>query len=189
VDGDGDEALMLRVRDGQVETLGELYGRHRTPLFNFFVRLTGNTHLSEDLVHEVFLRMLRYRHTFKAGNQFRTWMHQIARNARHDAWRRGQHESATDTAELEESEALWGVEPEPDWEVGRNQEVALLQQALAALPEESREVLVLSRFQGMKYEDIAAVLGCNVGAVKMRVLRALRELRQHFSHLAGKERV
>jgi len=49
VDSTTDELLMLRVRDGEVEKLGVLYERHRTPLFNFFVRLTGSSPVSEDL--------------------------------------------------------------------------------------------------------------------------------------------
>jgi len=53
VDSTTDELLMLRVRDGEVEKLGVLYERHRTPLFSFFVRLTGNAQAGEDLVHDL----------------------------------------------------------------------------------------------------------------------------------------
>ena len=180
---------MLQVQGGQIERLADLYGRHRTALFSFFVRLTGNTHLSEDLLQEVFFRMLKYRHTFDAGNRFTTWMHRIARNAHHDAWRKRRHEWAMDTEDLDENEALCSADPGPDWETGKNQEVALLQQALASLPLESREVLLLSRFQGLKYEEIARVLGCSISAVKMRVHRALHELRQSFSEAAGKDAI
>ena len=69
MDSTTDELLMLRVRDGQIERLAVIYERHRTPLLNFFVRLTGKVQVSEDLVHDVFLRMLKYRHTFEAGNR------------------------------------------------------------------------------------------------------------------------
>ena len=68
---------MLRVRHGEVETLGVLYERHRAPLFNFFVRSTGNVQHAEDLVQDVFLRILKYRHTFERGNRFTAWMYQI----------------------------------------------------------------------------------------------------------------
>jgi len=180
---------MVRVRDGQVETLAELYSRHRTRLFNFFVRLTGNTHLSEDLVQEVFLRMLKYRHTFKPESRFTTWMYQIARNAHHDAWRKARHETAADDDESNDAQPLWTSQSAPDWEAERNQDVAILQEALAALPLESREVLMLTRFQDLKYEEVARVLECSVSAVKMRVFRAMQELRQSFRRLAGKEAV
>jgi RNA polymerase sigma-70 factor (ECF subfamily) len=187
VDAESDEALMLRVRGGEVERLADLYGRYRTPLFSFLVRLTGNAHLSEDLMQEAFLRVLKYRRTFKRGARFRTWIHQIARNAHRDAWRKRQRESVADTEELYQEESLRSTDAGPDWKTGKGEEVALLQEALASLPVESREVLALSRFQGLKYEEVARVLGCSVGAVKMRVHRALKELHQRFYALAGKE--
>lgn len=180
---------MLRVRDGQVETLAELYRRHRLRLFNFFLHLTGNPHRSEDLVQEVFLRMLKYRHTFKEGSRFSTWMHQVARNAHYDAWRKTRRESSAEPDDLNDKEVLWGTGTRPDWEAGKEQELMLVQEALASLPVDLREVLVLSRFQELKYEQIAEVLNCTAGAVKMRVFRGLQELRKNFVKLAGKEQV
>ena len=72
-----------------------------------------------------------------------------------------------------------------DRQVQNRQEVALLHRALAALPREKREVLVMSRFQDLKYDEIASVLKCEVGTVKVRVYRALRELGDRFFALGG----
>src|SRR5437660_3880918 len=141
---------MLRVRDGEVEKLGVLYERHRTPLFSFFVRLTGNAQAGEDLVHDVFLRMLKYRHTFETGNRFTPWMYQVARNAHFDFWRKRQHEVSLDGAGTAEREVLPSPDLAPDLKLRQAQEVTLVQMALAALPLESREVLLLSRFQNLK---------------------------------------
>jgi RNA polymerase sigma-70 factor (ECF subfamily) len=116
-------------------------------------------------------------------------MYQVARNAHHDSWRKSRHVSAVHTDELHDHEALICNEPPPDWQTGINQEVALLKDALATLPIELREVLVLSRFHDLKYEEIAKVLDCSVGAVKMRVFRAMQELRDAFMKLSGKEQV
>ena len=185
MDSTTDELLMLRVQDGEVEKLGVLYERHRTMLFNFFVRLTGSSTVSEDLVHDVFLRMLKYRHTFEAGNRFTSWMYQVARNAHFDAWRKRQHEVSLEAGAIDAGEAVPSPEPAPDLMLRQSQETTLLQMALAGLPLESREVLVLSRFQNLKYEEIARILDCGVGAVKMRVHRALGELRERFSRLTG----
>jgi len=187
VDSTTDELLMLRVRDGEVEKLGVLYERHRTPLFSFFVRLTGNAQAGEDLVHDVFLRMLKYRHTFETGNRFTPWMYQVARNAHFDSWRKRQREVSLEEAGTDEREALPSPDPAPDVKLKQAQEVKLLQMALAGLPLGSKEVLVLSRFQNLKYEEIAGILDCGVGAVKMRVHRALKELREKFAQLAGEE--
>ncbi len=132
---------MLRVRDGEVEKLGVLYERHRTPLFNFFVRLTGSSPMSEDLVHDVFLRMLKYRYTFEAGNQFTSWMYQVARNAHFDCWRKRQREVSLEPEGMDGRDAVPSPDPAPDLELRQSQEVTLLQTALAGLPLESREVV------------------------------------------------
>ena len=67
----------------------------------------------------------------------------------------------------------------------KNQEAAMLRRALAALPREKREVLIMSRYMDLKYEEIATALNCEVGAVKVRVYRALRELSDRFFALSG----
>ncbi|MBV8820169.1 MAG: sigma-70 family RNA polymerase sigma factor, partial [Acidobacteriaceae bacterium] len=71
--------------------------------------------------------------------------------------------------------------------LGKRQEISLLKRALRELPDEKREVLVLSRLQSMKYEQIAELLGCEVGAVKVRVFRAIRALGQIYSQLSGEK--
>lgn len=179
-----DELLMLRVRDGEVDKLGILYARYRDPLFNFFLRLTSSLSLSEDLVHDVFLRMLKYRHTFGTDKTFRTWMYQVARNAQRDSWRKRRNETSLEGSGVDFGEALPSHESSPDFSLGDRQEKDLLQRALAELSLESREVLVLGRFQELKHEEIARVQDCSVGAVKMRVHRALKELKEQFMRLS-----
>jgi len=172
-----DEVLMLQVREGAGEPLAVLFDRYHLPLFNFYAKLTGDRGVSEDLVQEVFLRILKYRRSYRPGTDFRPWMYQIARNARFDHVRK-QH------ADSEYSEAMAPGISYPDG-AQQTQEAALLHRALLQLPEEKREVLILSRFQELKYEEIARLLGCEVGAVKVRVHRALQELRLLFQGLAG----
>jgi RNA polymerase sigma factor (sigma-70 family) len=167
-----DEELMTQVRSGVGEMLGVLFERYQSPLFNFFYKLTGEPGASEDLVQEVFFRMLKYRHTYRVETGFRAWMYQIARNARVDLLRRRHPET---TWEPEMSPAI-----KPADTAQQQQEAAMLHAALLELPEEKREVLVLSRFQDLKYEQIAEILGCEVSTVKVKVHRALHELREIF---------
>src|ERR1700681_2230913 len=75
-----DEDLMLQVRDGDGETLGVLFERYHAPIYNFYTKLTGDRALSEDLVQEVFLRILRHRQTYRPGTPFRAWICDRARN-------------------------------------------------------------------------------------------------------------
>ena len=176
---------MGQVRDGEVEKLGVLFERHHRTLLSFFVRLTARREFSEDLVQEVFFRMLKYRHTFQPENPFRSWMFQIARNAHFDSVRRQQREARlSGPAPVEEVAA---PEPTPDARLGRVQEIDLLQRALAQLPFEKREVLLLSRVHNLKYDEVAEILGCEPGAVKVRVHRALKELRDIYAELTGEK--
>jgi RNA polymerase sigma factor (sigma-70 family) len=170
-----DEELMLEVRDGAGDMLGVLFDRYHRPLFNFYAKLMGDRTVSEDLVQEVFLRILRYRQTYRPGTPFRAWMYQIARNARIDHFRKNPRQTALEP----------GMFPPvlPRDSAQQSQETALLHRALMHLPEEKREVLILSRFQELKYEEIAELLGCELGTVKTRIHRALKELRQIFRDL------
>jgi RNA polymerase sigma-70 factor (ECF subfamily) len=172
-----DEDLMLQVREGVGEMLAVLFDRYQSPLFNFYCRLTGDRVASEDLVQDVFFRILKYRHSYRPGTPFRAWMYQIARNARQDYHRK--HPQALPF----EPEMSPGVVSIDSAEV--EQQNAILHRALLTLPEEKREVLLLSRFQELKYDEIARMLDCEVGTVKVRIHRALRELRAAFEKLTS----
>ena len=170
-----DEDLMLQVRNGAGETLGVLFDRYHAPLFSFYCKLTGDRTLSDDLVQEVFLRVLRYRQSYQPGTPFRAWIYQIARNARIDHFRKTRPQAAFDPAML--PPVL------PADSAQEQQEAALLHTALQRLPEEKREVLILSRFQELKCEEIARLVGCEVTTVRVRIHRALHDLRQIFRQL------
>ena len=176
-----DEQLMSQVRGGEVEALGVLYERHRTKLFTFFVRLTGDRPFSEDLVQESFLRMLKSRDTFESVHRFTAWMFQIGRNVHIDALRKRKRSHSPQLSE--EAEEISSDAPGPDQVSHVNERVELLQAALAQLPLDLREPLILSRFENLKYEEIATILECSVGAVKMRIHRALKMLRESYGRL------
>ncbi len=183
VDNRPDDSEMLAVREGDVGRIGTLFERHHKGLFNFFLRLTGSRSVSEDLVQEVFFRMLKYRHTYQPENNFVAWMYRIARNAHVDHTRKWRLELVPDT-----DQQPWeppSHDPDPHQKLEQEQEIVLLRRALGKLPVEKREVLILSRFQNLKYEQIAEILGCEVGTVKVRVYRATRELSEIFFELAG----
>jgi RNA polymerase sigma factor (sigma-70 family) len=176
-----DEQIMQDVRAGNVGRLEVLFDRHHRALFRYFMHLNPNRAAAEDLVQEVFFRILKYRHTYQPDTSFRAWMYQIGRNAYLDHAGKGKAEVALpeNAGEFSSAETL------PDRQAQNRQEAALLHRALAALPPEKREVLVMSRFLDLKYEEIASVLKCEVGTVKVRVYRALRELGDRFFALGG----
>jgi RNA polymerase sigma-70 factor (ECF subfamily) len=183
-----DEAVMIEIRDGRVGMLAALFERHHRTLFNFFHRLTGSREQSEDLTQEVFMRILKYRSSYEPRTSYTAWMYQVARNVHNDALGKGRRETqwmGTDNEAFPEPPSR---EPRADDALQREQEVGLVRRALAALPVEKREVLVLSRYQNLKYEQIGQILGCDAGAVKVRVYRALRALGRVFAEMAGETR-
>lgn len=170
-------ALMAQVGAGDREGLGRLYDRHHGPLFGFFYNLTGCRDASEDLVHEVFLRVLRYAHSFQVGGTFRPWLYRIARNVLAD--RKG-------PAGVEDlDDELPCPEPGPEVRMVDLQDRDRLARALARLSRDQRELLLLSRDPDLRARDLAALFGCTEAALRVRVHRALTALRRSFFELPG----
>jgi len=182
-DAVSDQALMLAVQAGDTAKLGILFERHHGHLYNFLLRLTGNRQLSEDLVQEAFVRLLKYRHTYRGESQFTTWMFQVARNARIDYLRR--HPGRNVSIEDEEREYV-STQPLPDEHVAQDEEMKIMLDALGMLAEKKREVLLLRGFHGLKFEEIAKVLQCPVNTVKGRAFEGIRELRTAVQELRRK---
>ncbi|MFD2786567.1 RNA polymerase sigma factor [Hymenobacter rubripertinctus] len=174
-----DETLMERVRHDDLDQLTPLFERYHGPLFNFLLRLTGSRETSQDLVQNVFLRVLRYRASYQPGQPFRAWLYQLARHVHHDHWQKNRV-PATDVNDFERTTthrraALAGM--------AATQEQAALQEALSLLPVAQREILVLHRFQGFSYGEIGELLACSEGAARVRAHRALEALRQVYFEL------
>jgi len=176
-----DEALMTRVRDGEVDSLELLFERYHGRLFDFFCRMLGSRAGADDLVQDVFFRILKYRKTYRDDSHFKTWMFHIARNARFDYFKKHRGEVMFP----EEGFDLPSHGPFPSQQFEREQEIELVKRALSKLPEEKRELLVLARYQDLKYEQIAEFLDIDVGTVKVRVHRAIKELREIYLKLSG----
>lgn len=174
-----DELLMRAVQGGELEALGELFERHHRGVFQFLSRTTGDPSLAEDLVQDVFTRILKYRHTYDAGSRFETWLFRIARNARADHFRRPRPLALPVDEANEVADATRG----PAELLEQQVDVRQLQRALAEMADEPRDLLVLARFHHMPYDQIAQMLGIEVGAVKVRVHRAMKQLRERFYRL------
>lgn len=184
-DRESDHERMAAVARGELSSMNGIYQNRHRPLFRFFFRMTGRQATAEDLVHEVFLRMIRYRHTYQnaaeAPGAFESWMYRIARNTLADTIRKHRREITGGEGELEYIES---GRPTPFDIAARRQDLALLHRALRELPDEKREVLVLARFQGLSYEQIGRILGCESGTVKGRVFRAMKELGSIYADLS-----
>jgi len=176
-----DNQAMKEVSEGKVEKLAILFERHHVPLYNFFLRLTGNRNISEDLVQEVFLRILKYRQTYQGQSKFTVWMYQVARNAHIDHLRKKKEQVPLD----EQWDEATSSDLSPEEKVEISQEIGLLHKALAKLPLKKREILILSRFQNLKYTEIAELFGWQTGTVKANIHRATKELSKIYFELSG----
>jgi RNA polymerase sigma-70 factor (ECF subfamily) len=179
---ESDERLMLRFQAGDVRAFEELVRRHRTPVFSFLLRLTGDRGRAEDLCQDAFLRVVKAAEGWEPRATFRTWVFAMARNlavdeARRQAFRRA--EPLDDPARAAEPSDA----PGPD----RAAEGALLrpklEAALAALPAEQREVFLLREHAGLKFAEIAEVTGVAENTVKSRMRYALEALRAKLAEL------
>ena len=173
---------MAAVRDGDASKAGILFDRYHARLFDFFCRMNGNRAESEDLVQDVFSRILQYRKTFRDDSPFLSWMYQIARNARLQYFKKyGEPVVAGTQHHIPDRQAIPGMQLE------RNEQAAAIQRCLMKLADDRRELLVLVWYQEMKYDQIAVLLETQVGTVKVRVHRAMKELREiYLNECSGK---
>lgn len=175
---------MLKVKSGDLDKLSLLFTRYGKSLYGFYFRFTRNTELSEDLVQDVFERVLKYRHTFRGDGKFSTWLFHLARNVLADHCKKAKKAGpSTDIAEKEDVLPDLSV---PGEAKEKEEHLLLMERALDQLSDEKRELLLLSKLQGVKYKDIAELHNCTEANVKVRVFRAINDLREVFIKLQAK---
>jgi RNA polymerase sigma factor (sigma-70 family) len=171
-----DEKIMEKVRDGQLSELTGLFERYHVPLYNFFLKLTLDKNTSEDLSQNLFYRIIRYRHTFNGNSgSFKSWMYQMARNLHADYCK--QKQRITEVVKNSENFPEDIAESDSGY---KEQDFAKLKLALAELGPVDRELIVLSRYEGLKYAEIAKMKNMSLGSIKVQVHRALKELRMLY---------
>lgn len=180
-DHPSDHELMIAVRAGDVARLGDLFERHQLPLFGFFVRLTADRTTAEDLVQIVFQRVLKYRRTYRDEGKFSAWLYHLARRVAADHYRR--HSRTPIPADPTVLPEPADDAPHAGEQTARAEDLALMQTALAGLPLDQREVLILHRFQHLRYDEIARLLNVSASAAKVRAHRALTALRDRYFKL------
>ena len=171
---------MERVRDGDLDKLSLLFQRYKRPLYGFFYGMNKDQELSEDLVQNTFVRIIKYRHLFRGEGDFKTWMFHIARNVSHDHFRKNKMKYKEDVEKWQER---LGHDENRSTEMQHFEQQHMLTVAMDKLPAEKREVLLMSKYQERKYKEIGEILGCTEGAVKVKVFRALEELRVIYKQL------
>lgn len=141
--------------------------------------MTMDRDLAEDLAQNVFLRMIRYKGSYKDGLRFQSWIYQMARNVFSDHYQANKNKNSNFVDVEKMSDRL------QDKDGGEEQEHReyLLQRSMALLDSQQRELLILTRFQHMKYDEVATIMETTVANVKVKVHRAIAKLREHYFEL------
>ena len=175
-----DHEIMLSVRNGDIQKLGLLFDKYSRGLYNYFYLQIKDRLKSEDLVQNVFYNILRYRHTYKDGSDFKAWMYTIARNEKiHYFKKRRVFHSDIDIEQSSE------IDSNPERDLEHKTNINHLNMALQRISSDNRELIILSRFNGLPYSQISKIMGCKIGTLKVRMYRAIRELRDQFRKIAG----
>jgi len=167
-----DEAIMQLVKEGQLTEMSVLFERYHLRLFNFFLRMTFDKDTSQDLTQNLFYRMIKYRHTFNNRYTFKSWIYQMARNIHTDYYLEQKKKDdlfvSTENIQADVSDDNEGFQEE---------QFERLEYAFSELSNEQKELIVLSRYQGLKYEEISSIVNQSVPAIKVAIHRAIRQLR------------
>ena len=175
-----DIRLIAECREGNTAAFGELVSRYQDRLFNSVLRLTDNAEDARDVVQEAFLHAYQSLHSFKGDALFFTWLYRIAVNTAISMKRKkrvvlriqpaGEGGNTIDPLDPSESNR-------PGHAIEMAEEERRVHEALAKLSTEHRSVLVMKDMEGMKYEEMAEILGVPVGTIRSRLHRARLEMR------------
>ncbi|MDP4223534.1 MAG: RNA polymerase sigma factor [Bacteroidota bacterium] len=169
---------MSQVINGETDRMAILYERYKMQVYFYFFRVTcGDRETSEDLVHTVFYRVLRYRSSFTGHGNFASWLFRIVHNVALD-WNRRKKNSFISEYEMGARAVQSIISDENEFE--KREQIASLRVAMKKLEHEEREIIILGKIECLRYREIADMLGTTEGNVKIRMFRALRRLKEIF---------
>lgn len=170
-----DQDLMKAIQSGDFSPAAEVFDRYSARIYNFTYRFLRSAEAAEDATQEVFVKMLRHAQQFHGDAKLSTWLFSIAANHCRDHLRKADNKTKENEDTLMQLPAP-GASPESALE--RKEEERRVQKAIEQLTPEQREAILLSRYQGLSYAEIAQIAGCSEGAVKTRVFRAMETLKK-----------
>jgi len=174
---------MTHVIAGEIDKLGVLYEKYKKPLYAYFFRFTGGDyHASEDLVHNVFYRVIRYKTSFRGQGSFASWLFRVAHNTGIDYHKKNRYTDNT-RVEVGAIRAVMDENSGPE----KEEQIATLQKALDKLGSFERELIILGKINCLRYKEIADILNITESNVKVRIFRALRKLKDIYIKLENTE--
>lgn len=181
-----DQHLIDECLAGRTDAFGQLVVRYQDRLFNTLVRVLGSTDDARDAAQDAFIQAFEKLSTFQGHSAFYSWLFRIAMNAALTQ-KRKRRRTITSIDRSAKSRGVEISDPHPNsapaHAIEQSERQAQVRAALMSLPDEFRTVLVLKEMEGLKYEEIAEMVGCPVGTVRSRIHRARSELRQKLRSL------
>ncbi|MBI4028572.1 MAG: sigma-70 family RNA polymerase sigma factor [Verrucomicrobia bacterium] len=184
---DPDAALMLRYRDGDESAFDALVEKFKSPVFNYVCRQVNNMDDAEDIAQNVFVQVYKSAERYEPTARFTTWLFTIARNlCLNEFRRRDRHplqsleETVTDDPASAPTQIADPRARSPAIEVSEKELQGRVLAAIQKLPENQRTAVLLCRYDGMAYEEIAQVLNTSVSATKSLLHRARETLRNEL---------
>ncbi len=182
-----DAEIMLRVREGDDSGFDLLIQKYHKPIIHFMFRMVHNQAVAEELAQEVFLRVYRSRHTYRAEARFSTWLYRIATNLGVNHARDTKHERAAQNVYLDQPDPETGTTPDVadmtatvEQELVRDERMRAIRQHVMALPERQRTAVLMHKYQGLDYKQIGEVLKLSESATKSLLFRAYQTLRERL---------
>ena len=179
-----DEDLMVKCSKGDMSAFELLVRRYQNPLINYIHRAIDDYQRAEDLSQETFLRVFKSANRYEPTASFKSWLYTIAtnlcRNEIRNRTRRNTYfleDLAEEGEDIYHTDIMRDTRYLPDLLVEKKEQRQIIRKALAQLPENQRVALTLVTYQDLRYEDVAKVLGCSVGAVKALIHRARQKMR------------
>jgi RNA polymerase sigma-70 factor (ECF subfamily) len=177
--------ILSEVSAGNIDAYGKIVGRYNGRLYNFIYRFVGDRETAEDIVQETFLRAFRKRTEYKAIANFSTWLFTIAGNLAKSELRRRKRWRMFSIERDEETDTGTDIPDEsarPDKVAEFSLADGQIQQAIATLPANYKQVILLRDVEGMSYQEISDIVDCPVGTVKSRVNRARLKRQQKLKN-------
>ena len=178
-----DEELVARSQSGDVESFNELILRWERPIYALAYRVIGREEEARDVCQEAFLRAFRALPGFKGQAKFSSWLYRITLNLCRD-WIRRQRRAPVsqlpEDVDLAEMAASRGPVESIEDLVARRELSAVVEEAMARLPDEQRTAIILKEYHGMTFQEIAELQGCPLSTVKTRLYQGLSVLRRQL---------
>ena len=185
---DPDTVLMLRVRDGDAPSFELLLHRHRVAVVNHLYRVVQSRAIAEELAQDVFVRVYRSRERYQPDAKFTTWLYRITTNValnwRRDTRRETGHLRLDDATRILPKLELRDQAPAVDELMIRRGRAKEIREAIETLPGKQLAAVLMHKYEGMDYNEIAEVLNCSIPALKSILFRAYQTLRQRLAHFA-----